>query len=406
MGKFQIVVLLSVVSCAVISTVQSVPVSDSSVVSENADKCKKLCGLCGCTGYYCGDECLCECNSQTDGEAACVDVMKSNCKKMELPFEVMIQGPNVNRMVRSLLYADPAEENCVKSSESNQKKRSTISIYKPDEVQQQDEILLAPRAVVEEIQKDDEAIRVVVAEKSDADVGPVKIEENVQKPECPADDDVERANVKRHIIDVNQEIFEATRDSDDSFIHKRDTDDEVPVEEEPKEEEPKEEEPKEEVVEDGENVGTAKVVAPAAAAAAIVLPKIAALKIEALKVPTEAEITLAFEGVRKELDKGIGLAVVDAKKRAEELRARIATIPAVVAPAAAAAAVVPKAIAAAAIKPIVFEPLKFDPILRTEEVSTALAAAPLAIPAEIAKAIAAFKLVDLSKIHWLAPLVR
>lgn len=256
MGKFQLFVLLSVVTCAIISTVESVPLKDSSIESENAAKCKNLCGFCGCAGYYCGDECLCECNSQTEGEAECVDTMKSNCKKLELPFEVLIQGPNINRMVRSLLYADPNEEVCIQSSESNQKKRSTISIYKPDVSEQQDEILSGPTAqkidVPSEVAQHDSPIHVIVAQKLDTNIVPAEVEaisedtlpkENSEKViynvpsntesnyesenyelDLPKDDNVDRANIKRHIIDINQDITEFMRDADNSFLYKRQTD--------------------------------------------------------------------------------------------------------------------------------------------------------------------------------------
>lgn len=31
---------------------------------EMTGKCKMLCESCGCIGFYCGEECLCECNDQ------------------------------------------------------------------------------------------------------------------------------------------------------------------------------------------------------------------------------------------------------------------------------------------------------------------------------------------------------
>lgn len=358
MGKFQIFVLLSVVTCAIISTVQSVPVQDSSVTSENAAKCKKLCGFCGCDGYFCGDECLCECNSSTEGTAECVDTMKSNCKKLELPFEVLIQGPNVNRMVRSLLYADPEEETCAKSSESNQKKRSTISIYKPHALDQQVEILPAPAAEEKETLEDDSPVHVIVVPKSNIKVVAAKEEEmqqiaqpnenvenipvvdveskdNSDSVTLPLPEDaVDRTNIKRHIIDVNQEISELTRDSeDDSFIYKRDAE---PVEVEVEEE-------KEEVIEiKGDEVGSPAPAAPAPAPAAPVapaplLPKFrGAINSIKAQIPTSTEIKETWEGVRNELNTKINSAIDDAKKRAAALRAKIvnpAPAPAPAAPA-------------------------------------------------------------------------
>lgn len=341
MGKFQVFVLVSVVTCMIISTVQSVPVKDSSVESENSDKCKILCGSCGCTGYYCGDECLCECNSQDDGEAECVDTMKSNCKKLNLPFEVLIQGPNVNRMVRSLLYAHPSEDVCIQKSESNPKKRSTISIYKPDVIEQQDEILPVPTPHKDEghdtyrVHHDDNPIQITVGQKLDSEVVPVETEpvpvetepmnpdvqanENVEVVvNAPSDkesndeseklplpvDDVDRVNIKRHIIDINQDIADIQADSDDSFLFKRDTEKE----------------------EGDKDVGAAAPQAPAAPAP--LLPKVQeAIKNMRAQIPTSAEIKTAWEGVRTDLNDKINAAIADAQKRAEDLREKLTPPP-------------------------------------------------------------------------------
>lgn len=53
--------------------------------------------------------------------------MHENCAKNQAPFEVLIQGPAGSRFVRSLLPMDSLEES------SDPKKRSTISIFHPDE---------------------------------------------------------------------------------------------------------------------------------------------------------------------------------------------------------------------------------------------------------------------------------
>lgn len=325
MGKIQIVVLVAVVTCAIISTVQSVPLSDDSVESENAAKCKKLCGFCDCAGYYCGDECLCECNSLTDGKAECVDTMKSNCKKLELPFEVLIQGPNVNRMVRSLLYANPDEETCSQSSESMQKKRSTISIYKPDVSEQQDEILVAPKVDTHE---GDSPIHIIVGQKFDTKVDAVKEEmvaqvvEKVENPvpemaslKFPLPDDVsDRTNVKRHIIELNQDMSEFTKhsDSDDSFLYKRDTDgDDTPVDIPPT---------------DDDNVGAAAPQLPVTHTVTPTQPKPKwreALANIRAQIPTNAEIRSGLEKVRQDFDDKINALIANAESKATELRNKV-----------------------------------------------------------------------------------
>lgn len=53
--------------------------------------------------------------------------MHDNCAKAKAPFEVLIQGPAGNRFVRSLLPSDLMNES------NDPKKRSTISIFHPDE---------------------------------------------------------------------------------------------------------------------------------------------------------------------------------------------------------------------------------------------------------------------------------
>ncbi|XP_037044706.1 uncharacterized protein LOC119080446 [Bradysia coprophila] len=357
MGKFQIILLFSVVTCTIISTVQSVPVSDTSVESENAAKCKKLCGFCGCAGYYCGDECLCECNSAADGDAECVNTMKSNCKKLELPFEVLIQGPNANRMVRSLLYANPDEEVCVQSSESNQKKRSTISIYKPNEIRQKDEVLTSPMVGDAATHLSDSPIvHVIVAQKTEskvADVKPVKIEainkdittneevifneeittneditnnenihfegntENMEKSgvddthtnsqndnyNLPVSSDaVDRTNIKRHIIDVNQDISEYPSLDDDSYMYKRDAEEPIP----------------EPAVDD-----TVAAAAPPAPPAP--LPKMRKILDS---IPSSTEIQNAWDAVRAEMNEKINLTIAAAQKKAADLRSKFSPAPA------------------------------------------------------------------------------
>lgn len=44
--------------------------SDAKAISKvddvSAIKCKDLCKLCSCSGYPCGDECICECKNKDD----------------------------------------------------------------------------------------------------------------------------------------------------------------------------------------------------------------------------------------------------------------------------------------------------------------------------------------------------
>lgn len=66
-------------------------------------------------------------------DVQCAATMQSNCQKMKLPFEVLIQGPSGNRFIRSLIHADPNYENLFEAAPEERKTRSTISIYRPAE---------------------------------------------------------------------------------------------------------------------------------------------------------------------------------------------------------------------------------------------------------------------------------
>jgi hypothetical protein len=33
---------------------------------EQENSCREVCGLCDCDGFYCEDECICECNLEED----------------------------------------------------------------------------------------------------------------------------------------------------------------------------------------------------------------------------------------------------------------------------------------------------------------------------------------------------
>lgn len=118
--------------------VHAVPLTeDSAEQLATVRSCKELCGSCGCLGFYCGDECLCECDGEgEDADGQCIERMQDRCESLQLPFEVLIQGSNGNRLVRSL-FADPAAADneaavCIVKDPAMRQKRSTFSIYKPN----------------------------------------------------------------------------------------------------------------------------------------------------------------------------------------------------------------------------------------------------------------------------------
>lgn len=66
MDKMRLCLLFGIVifvCCFAISS--AIPVQDDSF-KEKLASCKELCGHCDCQGFYCGDECICECSDQSD----------------------------------------------------------------------------------------------------------------------------------------------------------------------------------------------------------------------------------------------------------------------------------------------------------------------------------------------------
>lgn len=98
---------------------------------QNAINCKSVCGDCRCRGYYCGEECICECDSENEEDIRCLATMHNKCKKLRFPFEVLIQGPSGNRFMRSALLFEEIYQQCLKHDAQN--KRKTIVLYKPQQ---------------------------------------------------------------------------------------------------------------------------------------------------------------------------------------------------------------------------------------------------------------------------------
>lgn len=96
--------------------------------------CKALCEHCGCLGFYCGEECLCECNDD-NSDTECIRTMQMNAKTLNLPFEILIQGPSSNRFVRNAQQFEQKRELVARSASPSGKaprnRRSNITIYKP-----------------------------------------------------------------------------------------------------------------------------------------------------------------------------------------------------------------------------------------------------------------------------------
>lgn len=53
----------------IFTVVSALPTSNNNKKSnfiEQEKSCRDVCGLCDCDGFYCEDECICECNLETE----------------------------------------------------------------------------------------------------------------------------------------------------------------------------------------------------------------------------------------------------------------------------------------------------------------------------------------------------
>lgn len=59
----------------VIATVNALPPTKSNYI-EQEKSCRDVCGICDCDGFYCEDECICECDLKTDeSELELIDLL-------------------------------------------------------------------------------------------------------------------------------------------------------------------------------------------------------------------------------------------------------------------------------------------------------------------------------------------
>uniref|UniRef100_A0AAG5D897 Uncharacterized protein n=1 Tax=Anopheles atroparvus TaxID=41427 RepID=A0AAG5D897_ANOAO len=56
--------------------------------------CRDLCSFCAtCNGFYCGEECICECSQDPFEHAKCIDLIKANSEQLGLVYDVLLQQP-------------------------------------------------------------------------------------------------------------------------------------------------------------------------------------------------------------------------------------------------------------------------------------------------------------------------
>ncbi|XP_034483382.1 uncharacterized protein LOC117788659 [Drosophila innubila] len=141
------VLLIAQVSLSVSASVTSTTPTSLSSISSSTSRygnplvehkhernCKALCEHCGCLGFYCGEECICECNND-NSDTECIQTMQLNARTLNAPFEILIQGPSSNRFVRNARQFEQKRKLVARSGDSENKttrnRRSTITIYEP-----------------------------------------------------------------------------------------------------------------------------------------------------------------------------------------------------------------------------------------------------------------------------------
>lgn len=109
--------------------------------------CKSLCEQCGCIGFYCGEQCLCEYDKRLSSrgdsarrygtkvgarsEGECIAAVQRKACKQNLPFEILIQGPSSERFIRTAMKYEMDKSRAEALLTQAPPKRSTIAIYQP-----------------------------------------------------------------------------------------------------------------------------------------------------------------------------------------------------------------------------------------------------------------------------------
>lgn len=156
--------------------------------------------------------------------------MQSNCQKLKLPFEVLIQGPSGNRFVRALLLSENDSSMRSESDVGVRKARSTISIYKPEEKNPKNGIeSITPNesttklenveskqdvSVLASITKDEPTKK---SENCELVNDSLKVKELIKREANPA-----RANAEREIVAAEDEAEEAAEEEGEAVAAESD----------------------------------------------------------------------------------------------------------------------------------------------------------------------------------------
>ncbi|XP_055536620.1 uncharacterized protein LOC129725155 isoform X2 [Wyeomyia smithii] len=101
--RLTVAVLLSVAIFVQFTESAALFDQDSAHFKAQQKSCSDLCGFCpSCNGFYCGEECICECRQDANDHVQCISKIKENSDKMGLLYDVLIQLPkSKSRQVRS-----------------------------------------------------------------------------------------------------------------------------------------------------------------------------------------------------------------------------------------------------------------------------------------------------------------
>lgn len=113
----------------ILSTASPIAEPETGITKE----CKSLCSTCGCLGFYCGEECICECDkSINENDSKCVSEIHGNAIRMKPPYAILIQGPADSAIIRTAKEFSDDKPCCKRHALAEPKnKRSSFVIYRP-----------------------------------------------------------------------------------------------------------------------------------------------------------------------------------------------------------------------------------------------------------------------------------
>lgn len=124
-----VTVILTLAAVVCFSAANPIAEPETGITKE----CKSLCSTCGCMGFYCGEECICECDKNVKPiDSKCVSEIHENAIKMKPPYEILIQGPADSPIVETAKELSNDKQCCKRHAEAKPKnKRSSFVIYRP-----------------------------------------------------------------------------------------------------------------------------------------------------------------------------------------------------------------------------------------------------------------------------------